>query len=60
MAKYQVTFYYHTSATVVVTAKDKDEALIKGNTEVCKKKYSSEILQNLTEDNTPDVEEIEE
>jgi hypothetical protein len=57
--KYQVTFYYHTSATVVVTAKDEEEAIAEASIEVGDKKYDAQIVHNVTEDDAPDVEEIE-
>ena len=58
MKKYNVTFYYHTNATVEVEAENEKEALRKAEIEVCRKKYNTMILDGLQEDNSPDVEEI--
>lgn len=55
MKKYEVTLYYHTSATVVVLAEDEDDAI-----ETAYNKVSNEeLLEGLQEDDDPDVEEVE-
>lgn len=58
MAKYQVTFYYHTNCTVEVEAENEKEALDKAETEICCEKYNEQLLEGLVEDNCPDVELI--
>lgn len=55
MAKFDVTFYYHTNVTVEVEAENEEEALEIAETEVDDEKYNEQILGNLTEDNSPDV-----
>lgn len=55
MRKYEVTLYYHTSATVIVEAEDEADAIETAYNVVSNK----ELLQNLQEDNDPDVEEVE-
>ena len=55
MAKFDVTFYYHTSVTVEVEAENEEEALAIAETEVDDEKYNEQILGNLDEDNDPDV-----
>ena len=54
MKKYEVTVYYHTSATVIVEAEDEDDAIETAYNTVS----NEELLQNLTEDDDPDVEEV--
>lgn len=56
MAKFDVTFYYHTSVTVEVEAENEEEALEIAEMEVDDEKYNEQILGNLDEDNSPDVE----
>lgn len=58
MAKFDVTIYYHTSVTVRVDAKNQDDAVQAAYTEVMDEKYDTQILDNLSEDDTPDVEEV--
>ena len=53
MKKYIVTLYYHTSASVKVLARNEEEAVEKA----CDKISNQELLDNLTEDDDPDVEE---
>lgn len=55
MAKFDVTFYYHTSVTVEVEAENEEEALELAEMEVDDEKYNEQILGNLDEDNSPDV-----
>lgn len=55
MAKFDVTFYYHTSVTVEVEAENEDEALSNAQMEVDDEKYNEQLLGNLDEDNDPDV-----
>lgn len=55
MAKFNVTFYYHTSVTVEVEAENEDEALSNAQMEVDDEKYNEQLLGNLDEDNDPDV-----
>lgn len=59
MKKYEVTLYYHTSITVVVYAKDEDDAIEKAYDEACDPKYNDEFNMNAQEDGSPDVEELE-
>lgn len=56
--KYEVTFYYHTNCTVEVEAENDEEALDIAYLRVCDDKYTEELLQNLTEDDDPDVEPV--
>ena len=58
MAKYQVTFYYHTNCIVEVEAENEKEALAEAETEICCEKYNEQILEGLQEDDCPDVELI--
>lgn len=55
MAKFDVTFYYHTSVTVEVEAENEEDALEIAEMEVDDEKYNEQILGNLDEDNSPDV-----
>ena len=55
MAKFKITFYYHTNVTVEVEAENKQEALANAQMEVEDEKYDEQILGNLDEDNDPDV-----
>lgn len=55
MAKFNVTFYYHTSVTVEVEAENEEEALEIAEMEVDDEKYNEQVLGNLDEDNDPDV-----
>ena len=55
MAKFDVTFYYHTSVTVEVEAENEEEALELAEMEVDDEKYNEQLLGNLDEDNDPDV-----
>ena len=54
MKKYEVTLYYHTSATVVVLAEDEDDAI----ETACNQVSDEELLEGLQEDDDPDVEEV--
>ena len=56
MAKFNVTFYYHTSVTVEVEAENEERALDIAEIELQDEKYNEQILSNLDEDNDPDVE----
>jgi len=56
MAKFNVTFYYHTNVTVEVEAENEQEALANAQMEVEDEKYNQTLLNNLQEDNGPDVE----
>ena len=56
MAKFNVTFYYHTNVTVEVEAENEKEALEIAEMEVDDEKYNEQILGGLQEDNAPDVE----
>lgn len=56
MAKFNVTFYYHTNVTVEVEAENKKEALANAQMEVEDEKYNQTLLNNLQEDNDTDVE----
>lgn len=56
MAKFNVTFYYHTNVTVQVEAENEKEALEIAEMEVDDEKYNEQILGGLQEDNAPDVE----
>ena len=58
MKKYEVTFYYHTSCTVVVEAKNEDGALELAESMVDGPEYTEQILEGLQEDADPDVDEI--
>ena len=59
MAKYEVTLYYHTSITVVVEAKDEDDAIAEAYYKVGDEEYDEQFLNNVVEDGSPDVEELE-
>lgn len=54
MAKYEVTLYYHTSATVTVSARNEKEAIEKAYDEI----DEDDLLNNLQEDDSPDVEKV--
>lgn len=56
MAKFNVTFYYHTNVTVEVEAENEEDALEIAEMEVDDEKYNEQILGGLQEDNAPDVE----
>jgi hypothetical protein len=58
MAKFNVTFYYHTNVTVTVEADNEREALANAQMEVENEKYNEQILGGLQEDSSPDVEEV--
>lgn len=58
MAKYQVTFYYHTNIVVEVEAENEEEALEKAESEQSDDKYTDDLLNGLQEDGSPDIEEI--
>jgi len=53
MKKYNVTLYYHTSADVVVKARNEEEAIQKAYDKV----DDDDLLNNLQEDDSPDVSE---
>lgn len=55
MAKFNVTFYYHTNVTVEVEAENEQEALANAQMEVENEKYNQALLDGLQEDNSPDV-----
>ena len=54
MKKYEVTLYYHTSATVIVEAEDEADAIETAYNKV----DNDELLANLSEDDDPDIEEV--
>ena len=58
LKKYDVTFYYHTMATVTVEAENEDEALELAESEVTSDECTKQILSNLTEDGDTDVDEV--
>ena len=58
MAKYKVTFYYHTNCTVEVEAENEQEAFDNAVYEVSLGNYEEQILGGLQEDSCPDVEKI--
>ena len=58
MKTYEVTFYYHTSCTVTVNAKNEEDALAKAEMEVDDDEYVRQILDNITEDADPDIENV--
>ena len=55
MKKYRVKFYFHTSVEYEVEADDDEQAIEIANEKECDVR---QMLDNLTEDNSPDVEEI--
>ena len=55
MAKYTVHFNYHTYVEVTVDADNAKEALEKAKDEVCDEKYNQDILNNIEEDNDPEI-----
>lgn len=55
MKKYTVTLYYHTSASVDVMAENEEDAIESAYNKVS----NEELLEGLTEDDDPDVEEID-
>ena len=59
MKKYEVTLYYHTSLTVEVEAKDEKDAIANAYAEAGDSKYDQQFLNNVQEDGSPDVEEVE-
>lgn len=59
MAKYQVTFYYHTNLTVEVEAENENEALELAQAESERDCYTQYLLEGMQEDCSPDVEEKE-
>lgn len=56
MKKYDVTLYYHTSVVVEVEAKNEKEAIHKAHIRVCDPEWDEVLLENLSEDDEPDVE----
>ena len=60
MKKYEVTLYYHTSVAVEVEAKNEKEAIEKAYVRVSNPEWDEVLLENLSEDDEPDVELIEE
>ena len=59
MKKYEVTLYYHTNITVEVMASSEEEAIENAYSEADNPKYNEEILANMYEDDSPDVEEAD-
>lgn len=55
MARYTVHFNYHTYVEVAVDADNAKEALEKAKDEVCDEKYNQDILNNIEEDNDPEI-----
>ena len=55
--KYKVTFYYHTSVEVEVSAENENDALAEAYLEVGKKKYDKALIHGLVEDGGPDIRE---
>ena len=55
MAKYNVTFYYHTNCTIAVEADSEKEAISKAEAQVTDDDIIQQILYGLQEDDTPDV-----
>lgn len=54
MAKFEVTLYYHTSATIVVEADSEEEALNKSyNMDI-----NDQLIEGLTSDDDPDIHEL--
>lgn len=60
MKKYKVTLYYHSSITVLVSAENEDDAILKASDEACNEEYNYEFNMNAQEDGAPDVEELTE
>lgn len=56
MAKFNVTFYYHTNVTVEVEAENEQEALSNAQMEVENEKYNQVLLDGLQTDSAPDIE----
>lgn len=54
--KYEVTYYYHTNATVTVEAETEEEAIKKGYNLI----ENDDLIEGLQEDNTPDAICVEE
>ena len=52
--KYNVTLYYHTMASAIVEAESEDEAIELAYDAI----GNEELLDNMQEDNDPDVEEV--
>lgn len=59
MKKYEVTLYYHTSLTVEVEAKNEEDAIANAYAVAGDSKYDDQVLNNIQEDGSPDVEEVE-
>lgn len=55
MAKFNVTFYYHTNVTAEVEAENEQEALGNAQIEVENEKYNQTLLDGLQSDGAPDV-----
>lgn len=56
MKKYDVTLYYHTSVVVEVEAKSEKEAIEKAYVKISNPEWNEVLLENLSEDDEPDVE----
>ena len=54
MKKYKVTLYYHTMASAIVEAESEEEAIELAYDAI----ENDELLDNMQEDNDPDVEEV--
>lgn len=52
---YTVHFNYHTYVNITVNASNAAEALEKAKDEVCDEKYNQDILNNIEEDNDPEI-----
>jgi hypothetical protein len=58
MAKFNVTFYYHTNVTVKVEAENEREALANAQMEVENEKYNQVLLDGLQPDSDLDIYKI--
>ena len=58
MAKYLVRLYYHSFIDVEVEAENETDAIDAAHCEADQDKYTDELLENLIEDDSPDVEEV--
>lgn len=56
MKKYEVTYYYHTNATVTVEAETEEEAIKKGYSLI----ENDDLIEGLQEDDSPDATCVEE
>ena len=55
MKKYRVKFYFHTSVEYEVEADDHEQAIEIARVQECD---ARQMLENLVEDDSPDVDEI--